>query len=86
MHDAVAVTVLYGRHDLCKESRRLRLAQLALVQYIVVQLARRQMLHHQIDLGIRLQHLIELYDVGMMTAAETVELLLYLQQLMLRAG
>ena len=74
MDDHVAVAVLDAARDLLEEVARLVLDEPPLLDDVVEELPPLDVLHDHVDVGGRLDHLVEADDVGVAEEAEDLDL------------
>lgn len=82
----VVVQVRYGRYDLPEEHPRFHFAEAALLDNVVEQLAARTVLHDHVAVGLGLDHLVQLADIGMGQALERADLELDARQVLAQLG
>ena len=73
MHDHVPVAVLHPRHDLLEKVPSLVFAQPPFLDNVIEQLARLDVLHHDVDVVRGLQHLVQTDDVRMHEQTQNFE-------------
>ena len=79
--DLFAVQVRDARDELRKEAARLALLEALLRENVVKQLATRAVLEHDADVALRLNHLVQMHNVGMAQQAQHRDLALDLAHL-----
>ena len=81
MDDLFAVQVRDARDELRKEAARLALLEALLRENVVKQLATRAVLEHDANVALRLDHLVQVHNVGMAQQAQDRDLALDLARL-----